>query len=123
MAGKYRSLLGWKEGARKIHVHLTEFRTAGTSAYQHAHAAEEAVYVLEGEAVYTFGGSTRRLSSGKLVFFPAGVRHAHIRYLSPTMKYLVIRSVEQADEPCCCGGDRRPRARRPAARSPKRKRS
>jgi uncharacterized cupin superfamily protein len=114
MAGRYRSLLGHKQGAKKVHVHLTEFQAKGPSSYQHTHAAEEAVYILEGEATYTFGGRTVKASPGKLVFFPAGVEHARVRYLSPTMKYLVVRSVEKGDEPCCCGGDRPARARKPA---------
>jgi quercetin dioxygenase-like cupin family protein len=115
MAGRYRSLLGWKEGAKRVHVHLTAFKTAGPPGYQHSHAAEEAVYIIEGEATYTFGGRKHRASPGKLIFFHAGVEHAQVKYLSPTMKYLVVRSVEKGDEPCCCGGDRPARARKPGA--------
>jgi hypothetical protein len=77
---------------------------------------------LEGRAEYTFGGRTHKAAPGKLIFFPSGVAHARVKYLSPTMKYLVIRNVEAGDEPCCCGGDRAPRARKPA-RSPHRDRA
>ena len=107
MASEYRSLLGYRQGAKKIHVHLTEIAdTSRQAGYQHSHAAEEAVYVLEGQAEYTFAGRTHKLGPGELLFFPPGVEHAQVRYLTPSMKYLVIRSVEADDEPCCCGQDK-----------------
>ena len=45
---------------------------------------------------------------GDVVFIPSGIRHAEITYLTPSMTYLTIRTVEPGDEPCCCGGDRQP---------------
>ena len=106
---EYTSLLGHEQGARKIHVHLTLLDTRNRSpgqGYQHRHTAEEAVYILEGEAEYTFGGKTRKVGPGDLIFFPAAVQHAEVKYFTDTMRYLVIRSVEEDDEPCCCGKDK-----------------
>jgi len=103
----YRSLLGHQEGARRLHVHLSDLDTSQAGMhYQHAHAAEEAVYVIEGRARYTFAGSTHECGPGDLVFFPPNVMHAEVEYRSPRLKYLVIRSVEPGDPPCCCGKDR-----------------
>ncbi|HBO43880.1 MAG TPA: hypothetical protein DD670_08110 [Planctomycetaceae bacterium] len=105
---KYRSLVGYPQGARRLHIHLTEFKTdRGVNKDQHTHEAEEAMYILEGKAEFTFDGKTHRVGPGDTVFFPSGVRHAERKYLTDTMRYLVIRTVEPEDEPCCCGEDRR----------------
>ena len=103
----YHPLLGSKHGARKLHVHLTEIPdTRAHASYEHQHKAEEAVYILEGSAEYTFDGSTVLAGPGDLVFFPSDVPHAKVKYLSPALTYLLIRDVREEDEPCCCGADR-----------------
>ena len=106
MKANYLSLLGQEHAARKLHVHLTELDPAGEGwEHQHSHAAEEAIYILEGEAEFTFAGQTHRVGPGELVFFPSNVTHAETRFLTSKMKYLVIRTMEPGDEPCCCGAD------------------
>jgi uncharacterized cupin superfamily protein len=111
MKATYRSLLAAEHGARKLHVHLTELDPAGAGwERQHSHDAEEAIYILEGEAEYTFAGQTHRLGPGDLVFFPSRVMHAQTRFLTPKMKYLVIRTMEPGDAPCCCGARSAPNA-------------
>ena len=106
MKAKYHSLLGKEHGARKLHVHLTELDPAGDGwGRQHSHEAEEVIYILEGEAEFTFAGRTHRVGPGELVFFPSNVTHAETRFLTPKMKYLVIRTMEPNDAPCCCGAD------------------
>ncbi len=108
MTIKYQSLLGNKQGAQKLHVHLTEIPdTRAHATYQHKHKAEEAVYILEGTAEYVFAGMTVLAVPGDLVFFPPDVLHAKVTYLSPTMKYLLIRNIEVQDEGCCCGEDKK----------------
>ena len=107
MSIDYHSLLGFEDGAKKLHIHLTEIPdTASHPAYEHDHKAEEAFYLLEGAAEYTFAGKTGRAGPGEVVFIPSGVWHAEINYLTPSMRYLTIRTVEEHDEPCCCGKDR-----------------
>jgi len=104
MKARYESLVGPEQGARKMHVHVTELNPSGGGwASQHAHAAEEAIYILEGEAEFTFAGKTCRVGPGEAVFFPSGVRHAKTKFFTDRMKYLVIRTIEPGDEPCCCG--------------------
>ena len=100
----YKPLVGEEQGAQKIHVHVTELAPAGGGwKSQHSHAAEEAIYILEGEGEFTFDGNTHHAGPGDVVFFPAGVLHAETKFFTNTMKYLVIRSVEPDEEPCCCG--------------------
>ena len=103
----YQSLVGVREQAKTLHVHLTEIPdTASHPPYQHEHIAEEAFYLLEGSAEYRFDGKLIKAGPGDVVFIPSGVRHAEINYLTPSMRYLTIRTVEPNDEPCCCGQDR-----------------
>ena len=102
----YTSLVGPQEGSRRLHVHATELLNAkkGWGA-QHSHGAEEALYMLEGEGEFTFGGKTHRVGPGQTVFFPSGVTHAETKFFTDKVKYLVIRTVEPGDEPCCCVSD------------------
>ncbi|QDT37642.1 cupin domain-containing protein [Stratiformator vulcanicus] len=107
MSISYESLVGFENGARRMHIHRTEIPdTAAHPPYQHEHKAEEAFYLLEGSAEYTFGGETIKAGPGDTVFIPSGVYHAEIKYLTPSMTYLTIRTVEEGDEACCCGKDR-----------------
>ena len=103
MTINYHPLLGCQQGAQRLHIHLTDIPDTGAHvSYEHEHKAEEAVYILEGRAEYTFGGATQLAGPGDLVFFPSGVTHAKVTYLSPSLKYLVIRDVREEDAPCCC---------------------
>jgi mannose-6-phosphate isomerase-like protein (cupin superfamily) len=43
-----------------------------------AHAGDQIVYVIEGEAILRVGAREHRASAGTLVTIPAGVRH-HVR--------------------------------------------
>ena len=99
----YEPVVGPMVGAKRLHVHLTELQNARDGwGYQHSHEAEEAIYMLEGEGEFTFDGATHRVSPGQAVFFPSGVVHAETKFFSDSVKYLVIRTVEPGDEPCCC---------------------
>lgn len=111
MKTEYVSLLGHAQGAAKIHVHLSRLDAEiGGQGYQHSHQAEEAIYLLEGEAEYAVGGRVRRLGPGELIFFPPGEPHGALRFLRSPIKYLVIRNVEPGEEErCCCGQDLPPR--------------
>ena len=103
MKAVYESLVGREQGARKIHVHVTELAPSGDGwTRQHSHEAEEAIYILEGRAEFTFAGKTHRAGPGDVVFFPSGVLHAETKFFTDRMKYLVIRSVAPNEEPCCC---------------------
>jgi uncharacterized cupin superfamily protein len=102
----YQPVVGTNVGAKRMHVHMTELRDARKGwGYQHSHEAEEAIYMLEGEGEFTFGGKTYHVGPGQAVFFPSGVTHAETKFFNDTVKYLVIRTVEPGDEPCCCISD------------------
>jgi len=104
-ACQYRPLVGQSQGARKIHVHFTTLDTQDIDATpHHSHEAEEAMFILEGELEYMVGEQVRRIGPGDWLFFPSGVEHGCVRYLSPRMRYVVMRSVEPGGEPCCCEG-------------------
>jgi uncharacterized cupin superfamily protein len=99
----YQSLVGPAQGAHRLHIHVTELlRPEQGWGAQHSHRAEEAIYMLEGEGEFTFAGKTHRVGPGEVVLFPSGVAHAETRFLTKKVKYLVIRTVEPGDEPCCC---------------------
>ena len=111
MSTHYKSLLGFRDQAKRLHIHLTEIQdTASHQPYQHQHKAEEAFYLLDGSAEYRFAGKTIVAGPGDVVFIPSGVLHAEINYLTPSLRYLTIRTVEPDDEPCCCGEARDPRS-------------
>jgi uncharacterized cupin superfamily protein len=102
----YESVIGPNDGAKRMHVHATVLHQARDGwGYQHSHEAEEAIYMLEGEGEFTFDGKTHRVGPGEAVVFPSGVMHAETKFFSDTVKYLVIRTVEPDDEPCCCISD------------------
>jgi len=107
MSQHYTSLLGHAQGAQRLHIHRTHIPdTSAHAPYQHQHRAEEVFYILEGSAEYRFADQHITAGPGDTVFIPSGILHAHITYLSPSITYLTIRTVEPEDEPCCCGGDR-----------------
>lgn len=103
----YQSLVGAAQGAKRLHIHRTTIPdTSSHPPYQHEHISEEVFYILEGRAEYRFGDQCVTAGPGETVFIPSGVLHADIIYLTPTMTYLTIRTVEAEDPPCCCGHDR-----------------
>ncbi len=109
MKNEYISLLGYAEGARKIHVHLTTLDAPiAKEGHKHSHNAEEAMYFLEGEVEYAIGKEIVKAGPGDLLFFPSNVFHGPVRFISDRLKYLVIRNIEPGDERCCCDKDRPP---------------
>lgn len=108
MPHPYESLIGYDEGARKIHVHRTEIdATDDPDRYMHTHEAEEAVFVLEGKVRYKIGEEAVTAGPGETLFFPAGVEHGPLEFLADRLEYLVIRNVEPGEE-CCCEQDTPP---------------
>ena len=107
----YKPLIGYKQGAKKIHIHGTSIKVKNKadreSHYQHKHKAEEAFYILEGRAVYEFNGKKHPVKKGDAVFFTPDKLHAKMRILSKELKYVVIRSIEKEDGVCCCGKDKK----------------
>jgi quercetin dioxygenase-like cupin family protein len=112
MKREYTSILGFKEGASRLHAHVTEIvpetKADRKSHYIHSHAAEEAFFILEGRATFNLVDGTQRTAGpGDLIFYPSGREHGEFEILSDRLRYLVVRAVQDEDPPCCCGGDRR----------------
>jgi mannose-6-phosphate isomerase-like protein (cupin superfamily) len=105
---EYEPLVGTADDAKRVHLHVTTIvrgdDTNDAKHYEHAHTAEEVVYFLEGRATIHLEGKPREVGPGDVAFFPADVVHGPIVAQSDRLKYLVVRSIEDGDEPCCCEG-------------------
>ncbi|HOJ39309.1 MAG TPA: cupin domain-containing protein [bacterium] len=110
MGLSYRSLVGYHEGAKKLHIHLTENHPQSeqerTSHYEHSHSAEEVIYVLQGQIECEISGKRKKVGAGESIFFPSRIRHGLMKIITGKAKYLVIRTVEKDSLPCCCGQDK-----------------
>ena len=85
-------------GARHMEIVLGEIaRNEGAPAHAHP-GMEQAVYVLEGEAVAGIDGVDHTVRAGDLMFFPPGVFHS-IRVVSEKVRMLVIYSPPYAEDP------------------------
>ena len=105
MKAHYHPLLGSFEGARRLHIHRTELVSDGLeSSYVHSHKAEEAMYILGGQAEFVIDGQRSTAGPGEVVFFPSGSVHGITRVVEGPIQYVTIRTVEEEDEPCCCEG-------------------
>ena len=59
---------------------------------------EQAVYVLEGEAIARIDGVDRHVRAGDMMFFPAQVFHS-IKVLTERIRLLVIYSPPYGEDP------------------------
>jgi quercetin dioxygenase-like cupin family protein len=85
-------------GAQYLEIALGEIeRNEGSPAHAHPDL-EQAVYVLEGEAMAGIDGTEHLVKAGDLMFFPARVFHS-IRVLSEKVKLLVIYSPPYGESP------------------------
>ncbi len=85
-----RRLIGPRvNGAKHLEVVLGEIERGG-NAHAHAHPdLDQAVYVLDGEAVVQVDDEVHEVRSGDMLYFPAGIFH-DIKVTSPVIKMLVI---------------------------------
>ena len=94
----YRLVGPQVNGARYMEIALGDIeRHEGSPAHAHPDL-EQAVYVLEGEAMAGIDGVEHHVSAGDLMFFPARVYHS-IRVLSERIKILVIYSPPYGEDP------------------------
>lgn len=85
-------------GARHMEIVLGEIeRNEGAPAHAHPDL-EQAVYVLEGDAVAGIDGVDHAVGAGDMMFFPAGVFHS-IRVVSEKVRLLVIYGPPYAENP------------------------
>ncbi len=85
-------------GARYLEIVLGDIeRNEGAQAHAHPDL-EQAVYILEGEAIAGIDGVDHHVRAGDMLFFPARVYHS-IKVLTERMKLLVIYAPPYGEDP------------------------
>ena len=85
-------------GAKHLEIALGEItRNEGTPAHAHPDL-EQAVYILDGEAIAGIDGVDHHVRAGDMLFFPPRVFHS-IKVLSETIRLLVIYSPPYGEDP------------------------
>jgi quercetin dioxygenase-like cupin family protein len=94
----YRLVGPQVNGAKYMEIALGDIeRHAGAPAHAHPDL-EQAVYILEGEAIAGVDGVDHHVRPGDMMFFPAKVFHS-IRVLTERIKMLVIYSPPYGEDP------------------------
>jgi quercetin dioxygenase-like cupin family protein len=85
-------------GAKHMEIVLGEIeRNEGSPAHAHPEM-EQAVYVLEGEAMAGIDGVDHHVRAGDMMFFPAQAFHS-IKVLTERIRLLVIYSPPYGEDP------------------------
>ena len=94
----YRLVGPQVNGARYMEIALGDIeRNEGSPAHAHPDL-EQAVYILEGEAIAGIDGIDHHVRAGDMMFFPANVFHS-IKVLTERVKLLVIYSPPYGEDP------------------------
>ncbi|MDR3530419.1 MAG: cupin domain-containing protein [Rhodopila sp.] len=94
----YRLVGPTVNGAKTMEIILGDIeRNEGTPAHAHP-GIEQAVYVLEGEAIAGIDGVEHHVRQGDMIFFPANVFHS-VKALSERIKLLVIYAPPYGENP------------------------
>jgi quercetin dioxygenase-like cupin family protein len=87
-----------ENGAQHMEIVLGDIeRHEGAPAHFHPDL-EQAVYILEGEAIAGIAGVDHHVRAGEMMFFPAKIPHS-IRVLTERIKLLVIYSPPFGEAP------------------------
>jgi len=85
-------------GAKYLEIAMGDIeRNEGSPAHAHPDL-EQAVYILEGEAIAGIDGVDHHVKQGDMMFFPAQVFHS-IKVLTERIKLLVIYSPPYGEDP------------------------
>lgn len=85
-------------GARYMEIALGDIeRHKGSPAHAHPDL-EQAVYILEGEAIAGIDGVDHHVRAGDMMFFPAKVFHS-IKVISDKVRLLVIYAPPYGEDP------------------------
>jgi quercetin dioxygenase-like cupin family protein len=94
----YRLVGPHVNGAKHMEIVLGDIeRNEGSPAHAHPDL-EQAVYVLEGEAIAGIDGVDHHVRAGDMMYFPARVFHS-IKVLTERIKLLVIYSPPYDEDP------------------------
>jgi len=77
-------------GANRLRMHVSVINPGESPHPQHAHAGEEIVYILEGEAEVLLGEESRTVGPMTAIFCPEQVLHGLRNVGSVPLKYMVI---------------------------------
>lgn len=98
--GFTNKILGQATGATGIGASWYEVPPGRTAFPLHFHcAAEEAIFILEGEGTLRIGTETVAVRTGDYITFPVGPDHAHqlINTGAAPLRYLCLSTLPQAD--------------------------
>jgi quercetin dioxygenase-like cupin family protein len=85
-------------GAGSVHQDVTVAELApGGRVDLHAHAYEEAIYVLDGEVVLNVAGTDEGLSRDDFAFVPAGVAHALVNRSAEAARWYELGAPQASD--------------------------
>jgi quercetin dioxygenase-like cupin family protein len=94
----YRLIGPEVNGAKHLEIALGDIaRNEGSPAHAHPDL-EQAVYILEGEAIAGIDGVDHHVKQGDMMFFPPRVFHS-IKVVSERIKLLVIYSPPYGEDP------------------------
>lgn len=95
--GSVEVLVDSTDGARKVDAHINTVRAGTEPGPRHYHSeAENAYYVLSGEAQIVVGDEERIVSPGDFLFIPPGVPHS-VHNNSSTIDLRIIEIYAPAD--------------------------
>ncbi len=78
-------------GARQLRLHVSVINPGESPHPPHAHAGEEIIFILEGEAEVLLGEETRVVGPMTAVFCPEHVTHCLHNCGNVPVKFMVIR--------------------------------
>jgi len=78
-------------GAKQLRMHVSVINPGESPHPPHAHAGEEIIYILEGEAEVLLGEAARVVGPMTAIFCPEHVTHALHNSSRAPVKFMVIR--------------------------------
>jgi mannose-6-phosphate isomerase-like protein (cupin superfamily) len=91
-----KRFIGWPEGAVHTDLSAIVLHPDGWLA-PHVHSYEEALYILEGDALFLIGERVVRVTSGDYTLMPTGMRHGLANTGSVPVRFLSLNSPQKQD--------------------------
>lgn len=86
-------------GSDSLAVSVVEMEPGGVQ-HIHAHANEQAYYVLSGTGIMTVGEESRRVAAGDCIFIPSGAGHGLVNESGGKLIYVSAASPSFNKEEC-----------------------
>lgn len=88
--------IGWPEGAVHTDLSAIVLQPGGWLA-PHVHSYEEALYILEGEALFLIGERVHRVVGGDYTLMPTGMRHGLANTGDTPVRFLSLNSPQKQE--------------------------